>query len=121
MPDEDGLGHELDAEAVVHSRGDLPRERDELRGRTVAAVRQRERVLARDRDGPWVAVAALEARALDHAAAGIVDPAGRRAGLRGGKACGLCRQLGMGGAASPGVGLPGTVSAVGTGFAAKVS
>ena len=65
MPHEDRLGHELDAEALAHAAGDLARERDEQRGRAGAAVGQRERVLARDRDRRRVAVARGEARALD--------------------------------------------------------
>src|SRR4051812_82391 len=65
VPDEHRLGHEVDAEAIVHAARDLAREGDELRGRAGAAVREGERVLARDRDAARVALAAVEARALD--------------------------------------------------------
>ena len=47
VPDEHRLGHERDAEGVLHAGGDLAREGDELGRRPRAAVGQRERVLAR--------------------------------------------------------------------------
>ena len=71
VPDEHRLGHERHAEGVLHAPGDLAREGDELRGRPRAAVGQRQRVLARDRDALGVAVPAMKAGALD-------EPGGRR-------------------------------------------
>src|SRR4051794_16181915 len=86
VPDEDGLGHEVDPEALAHAAGDLAREGDELGRRAAAAVRQRERVLGGDRDAVGIALAAAEAGALDepgggglHASVGLGER--RRGGL----------------------------------------
>src|SRR5919199_2342653 len=65
VADEPRSGHELAPEAVADARGDLAREGDELARRAGAAVRQRERVLGRDRDAVRVALAAAEAGLLD--------------------------------------------------------
>src|SRR5215208_2411399 len=69
--DEHWLGHERDAEGVLHAAGDLAREGDELGRRPRAAIGERQRVLGRDRDPLGVAVAAAKAGALD-------EPGGRR-------------------------------------------
>src|ERR671939_1673653 len=71
VADEHRFWRELDPEAVADARGDLAREGDELARRAGAAVRQRERVLGRDRDAARVALAAAEAGPLD-------EPGGRR-------------------------------------------
>src|SRR5918912_520443 len=70
VADEHGFGHELHPEALADAGGDLAREGDELARRAGAAVRQRERVLARDRDAAGIALAPAEAGALD-------EPGGR--------------------------------------------
>src|SRR4051812_35136178 len=85
MADEDGLGHEIDPEALAHAARDLAREGDELGRRAAAAVRQRERVLAGDRDAVRVAVTAAEAGALDEpGGGGLHAPVGLRERRRGG-------------------------------------
>ncbi len=74
-PDEHRLGHEGDAEGVLHTPGDLAREGDELRCRPRPAVGERERVLARDRDALGVAVpTAKPARSMSQAADVLTCP-----------------------------------------------
>src|SRR4051794_21546430 len=65
LADEHRLGNQLDADLAPHARGDLARERQQLRGGAAAAVGERQRVLARHRDRAGAAVAAGEAGALD--------------------------------------------------------
>src|SRR4051812_43429624 len=75
--DEHRLVDEPHAEALVHARGDLAGQRDELACGAVAAVGQRERVLGGDGDALGVAVAAREPGPLDEPRRARLDAAVR--------------------------------------------
>src|SRR4051812_40047410 len=89
VADQDRLGHEVDAELALHAGRDRVSEGQQLDRGAAAAVRQRERVLVGERDGPGRAVAAREAGALDEPGGGGLDPA---VGLGPGRGLGVVSQ-----------------------------